>query len=353
MRAIRLTQWGQPPELVDVPVPDPRGEELLLRVNAAGLCGSDLHLADASTDAFAFDVPFTLGHEVVGTVVAAGPEADVAWMDAPVVVHGLWSCGTCRSCVRGRETYCFAFRRQDGRGARIGAGIGRDGGLADYMVVPSTRALVRADGLDPRTAAPLADAGLTAYHSLARHEDVLDERSVVVVVGVGGLGHLALQLLRLRGVGTVVAVDSSPAARDLARRLGADAALATLAEAADHVEDAAGHRGADLVLDFVGAGATPTEALSLLAPGGRVSVIGSGGAHLTVGKNLGLERARALLGHPCGARAGGAPRPAGPPERRDHPAPARGRPRGVRAAARRLGARPGRRRPPRPRRRPP
>jgi propanol-preferring alcohol dehydrogenase len=289
MRAIRVIDWGRPAELVDVPAPEPRGEELVIKVEAAGLCGSDLHLADASADAFAFDAPFTLGHEVAGIVVATGPDADSSWIGVSVVVHGVWSCGTCRNCLRGRENYCFELRRRDGRGSAIGAGIGRDGGLAERILVPSTRVLVRTDGLDPAVAAPLADAGLTAFHALSAHDDLLDARAVVIVVGVGGLGHLALQLLRHRGVGTIIAIDSSPSARELALVLGADYAFSAFGEMPSVLDDTDGHGGADVVLDFVGAAQTPAEGLAQLAPGGRLVVVGSGGARLTVGKDLGLD----------------------------------------------------------------
>jgi propanol-preferring alcohol dehydrogenase len=283
MRALRLLAWGEPPELVEVPVPVPRGAELLLRVDAAGLCHSDLHIMDAPAGSLPYELPFTLGHEVVGSVVATGDDAEPGWLGQRAAVHGVWSCGRCRQCRRGRENYCFALT------GPIGGGIGRDGGLADYMLVPAARHLVAADGLDPLAVAPLTDAGLTVQHALDTHRESLF-RATVVVIGVGGLGHLALQLLAGHDPACVVAVEPRTAARQLAMKLGADAVVPAVANAAAWLDGCDGGHGADVVLDFVGTQETLSAGSTLLAPGGRLVVVGSAGGCLEVGKSAGLER---------------------------------------------------------------
>jgi propanol-preferring alcohol dehydrogenase len=281
MRAWRLPGWGQAPELVEVAVPRPTGSEVLLRVDAAGLCHSDLHLMDAAPGAMPFRPPFTLGHEVVGTAVAGG-EALEELPEGRFAVHGIWSCGACRQCLRGRENYCPELT------GAIGCGIGRDGGLADYMLVPSVRHLVPTTDGDAADLAPLTDAGLTAFHALRPHRQAL-AGSVVVVIGIGGLGHLALQLLGDSGVSTVIAVDPRADARALATRLGADHVVSSAADAVDVLTtDECG--GADLVLDFVGAPQTMGAADQLLAAGGQVVVVGSAGGTLTVAKGGTLPR---------------------------------------------------------------
>ncbi|QDQ90498.1 NAD(P)-dependent alcohol dehydrogenase [Rhodococcus sp. WB9] len=281
MRAVRMTAWGEPAQVQRVRVPEPRRAELLIGVRAAGLCRSDLHVMDAPAGAFDYPLPFTLGHEVAGTVVAAGPDADGSWIGESVVVHGVWSCGECRNCRRGRENYCHELRpRADGRRPAIGNGLGHDGGLADAMIVPSERFVVRTRGLAPESAAPLADAALTAYHAIRTNRDLVDSHSVAVVVGVGGLGHLAVQILRALGAGTIIAVDPRADSRDLARQLGADRAVPEVADVATS--------DADVVFDFVGSPATMDSAARLLGPGGRLVTVGSGGGRLTVGKDLGL-----------------------------------------------------------------
>ncbi|GCE44016.1 NAD(P)-dependent alcohol dehydrogenase [Rhodococcus sp. USK10] len=283
MRAVRLTTWGEPVQVRRVEIPAPRGAELLIEVRAAGLCRSDLHVMDAPAGAFDYPLPLTLGHEVAGTVAGAGPDADRSWIGESVVVHGVWSCGECRNCGRGRENYCHELRpRADGRLRAIGNGLGHDGGLAEAMIVPSERFVVRTRGLAPESAAPLADAALTAYHAIRTNGDLVDGHSVAVVVGVGGLGHLAVQILRALGAGTIIAVDPREDSRDLALRLGADRAVCEVADAGT------GRGTADVVFDFVGSPATMESAAPLLGPGGRLVTVGSGGGRLTVGKDLGL-----------------------------------------------------------------
>src|SRR4051812_13364631 len=215
MQAIRLTAWGQPARLVDVPTPEPGPGEVLLRVAGAGLCHSDLHLMHWPAGALPYALPFTLGHEVGGVVAALGPGADAPEPGTPVLVYGPWGCGRCPSCSVGAEMLCRGERR--GRGA----GLGRDGGLAEYIVVPSPRLTLPLDGLDPVAAAPLADAGLTPYHAIRRALGCTS----AIVIGVGGLGHVAIQLLKALGPTRVVAVDRRAAALELAAHGGADAVL--------------------------------------------------------------------------------------------------------------------------------
>lgn len=279
MLAHRLTAWGAPPSWATVPVPRPGPGQVLVRVLAVGLCHSDLHVVDARPGVMAFEPPFTLGHEVAGEVAAVGAGV-VAWRPGDrVAVHGVWGCGRCRHCLNGRENYCLD------RGPAVGGGLGADGGLAAYQLVPAERFLVAADGLPPAVVAPLTDAGLTSYHAVTRSLPRLHPGATAVVIGVGGLGHLAIQLLRASGAVTVVAVDTRQSARDLARRHGAvevsaggDDAVATLRRLG----------GADLVLDFVGAPATVALGVAVLRADGELTVVGGAGGELVVGKHVGL-----------------------------------------------------------------
>lgn len=282
MRALRLHAWGVPPALVEVPVPQPVGEEVLLRVEAAGLCHSDLHVMDAAEGVLPYELPFTLGHEVVGTVVATGDAAGDDLVGGRYAVHGIWACGSCRRCRTGRENHCPSLS------GPVGAGLGRDGGLADFVLVPSARHLVDAEGVDPVALAPLTDAGLTAFHALRPHRELL-AGARVVVVGVGGLGHLALQLLAAAGPAEVVAVDPRPEARELAARLGATRSVGSVLDAAALVAGAGGP-DADLVLDFVGSPETVGALPSLVGPGGQVALVGSSGGRITVAKGAELPR---------------------------------------------------------------
>jgi len=285
MQALRLVAWGEEPELVCVPVPQPGPGELLLRVGAAGLCHSDLHVID-SGGRLPYSLPFTLGHEVAGTVHAVGAGVTSAWLGEPVAVHGVWSCGLCRRCRQGRENACLRLT------GPVGCGLGYDGGLAEFMLVPSEHFLVRTNGLPAQEVAPLTDAGLTAYHAVAANLDVITDEAVVLVVGIGGLGHLAIQVLRSLCSATIVAVDPRDSARALALRHGAEVVVADLALVAAALDDRAvdAEGGLDLILDFVGSAATLTGSAGQLAPGGRMVVVGSAGGDLVASKAGDLPR---------------------------------------------------------------
>jgi alcohol dehydrogenase, propanol-preferring len=271
MRAIRLTAWEQPAELASVPEPEPGPGEVLLRVAGAGLCHSDLHLMHWRAGTLPYGLPFTLGHEVAGTVAALGPGADGIEVGEPVLVYGPWGCGRCRACSVGAEHLCEVG------GTARGAGLGRDGGLAEYMVVPSPRLTVPLDGLDPVAAAPLADAGLTPYHAIRRVLPLLRPGTSAVVIGVGGLGHVAVQLVKALSPARVVAVDRREHALEVAARSGADAVLPASGLAPAQLRAAAGGRGAAVVVDCVGSDETLALAAGAVAPGGHVSVLGLAG----------------------------------------------------------------------------
>jgi propanol-preferring alcohol dehydrogenase len=285
MRAVRLESWGAGPVLREIPVPTPGPGGVLVRVDAAGLCRSDLSVMSSPPGVLDYRLPMTLGHEIAGTVTQLGEHVPSGWLGRRVVVHGAWSCRTCRNCRRGRQNYCLSFARTATGLAPVGAGLGHDGGLADFVLVPSTEYLIPADGVDPQLLAPLADAGLTALHAIAPHRDIVDQDSTVLVLGIGGLGHLAVQILREFGCGRIVAVDPRPEARTLAGELGAHVVATELTDVADAIRDSG---GADLVLDFVGAPSTMEPAMPLLAPGGRFTVVGSAGGCVRVGKSEGL-----------------------------------------------------------------
>ncbi len=275
MPAYRLPGWGRALERVDVPIPSPHGREVLVEVRAVGLCHSDLFVMTCGEGTLPYDLPLTLGHEVAGRVVAVGAAADRSLLGQDGVVHGVWSCGDCHNCRRGHDNHCVAL---DGR---VGCGLGRDGGLAEYVLLPDQRHFVAAAGVPATVLAPLADAGLTAYHAIRSHREVLTGECTAMVIGVGGLGHLAVQILRATTTAHVVAVDPRPEARALANELGAHRTGAS-------VEEAMGETGADVVLDFVGSEQTMGAGGSALVPGGRLVVVGGARGTMLVGKGLAL-----------------------------------------------------------------
>jgi alcohol dehydrogenase, propanol-preferring len=265
MQAYRMLAPGVA-RLVEVPVPDTGPGQVRIDVLAAGLCHSDLHVVDGGAAA-SWRLPFTLGHEVCGTV-------------AELVVHAPWGCDRCVRCVTGAPNYCD--RRASLPAA--GIGLGTDGGMAEALVVDATR-LVPVPGIDAVTAAVLPDAALTSFHALSGVRDLLGEDATVVVIGVGGLGHLAVQLVHATAAGTrVIAVDTSDGALELAQRLGVHAVARPGPDTHRAVAASTDGRGADVVLDFVGAQPTIELGASVLRPAGELVLVGSGGGRLVVSK---------------------------------------------------------------------
>ena len=279
MRAVQLHTWEREAELVEVPRPEPGPGEVLLRVDAAGLCHSDLHMMEWPEGTAPFRLPFTLGHETAGTVVEIGPGTRGVSEGDRMLVHSLWGCGSCWGCMQGAENRCEA--PPETRGG-LGGGVGCDGGLAEYMLVPSPRHLTPIDGLDPAAAAPLADAALTPYHAIRLCSHQLRPGSTAVVIGIGGLGHVAIQLLRALSAVRIVAVDVREDALTLAREAGAHATV--LAEGLTPAELRAeiGRQGAALVLDCVASETTLELAAGAVGTGGELCYLGRGGGSLAV-----------------------------------------------------------------------
>jgi len=279
MQAVRLTRWLGEPELVEVPIPRPGPGEVLLRVDAAGLCHSDLHIMEWPEGTLPYALPFTLGHENAGTVAAVGAGVTGVTEGERMLVYSRWGCGTCWQCRQGRENACERSAAELGG---HGGGVGRDGGLAEYMLVPSPRYLVPLDDLDPVLAAPLTDAGLTPYHAIRRSSGQLRPGATVVVIGVGGIGHIAVQLLRALSAVRVVAVDVREEALRLALDAGAHAALPARDLTPEALRAEIGRQGATLVLDCVATDATLALAAGAVGLAGEISYVGRGGGTLPV-----------------------------------------------------------------------
>ncbi|MFI9123134.1 NAD(P)-dependent alcohol dehydrogenase [Streptomyces bikiniensis] len=279
MKALQYRTVGAPPEVVTVPDPEPGPGQVLLRVTAAGVCHSDIAVMSRPADQLPFPLPLTLGHEGVGTVEALGAGAGGFAVGDAVAVYGPWGCGACFMCAQGKENYCL---RADELGIRP-PGLGAPGAIAEYMVVDSPRHLVPLGGLDPVRAAPLTDAGLTPYHAVKRSLPKLVPGSTAVVIGTGGLGHVAIQLLRAMTAARVVALDVTEEKLALARAVGAHETVLSDASAAAEVRELTGGRGAEVVLDFVGAPPTVSSAGAMAAVEGDVTIVGLGGGALPVG----------------------------------------------------------------------
>jgi len=268
VKAALLRAYGQPLELVELPMPEPtRPDHVLVRVGGAGVCATDLHAIDGLMEPAGVTLPRVLGHENAGWVEAMGELVSTVAVGDPVIVYPPFSCGLCLACRRGHDMHCE-------RGQFTGLSL--DGGFAEYLLVAERSVIRLPAGVAPQEIAPHADAGLTAYHAVRRVAHLALPGTTAVVLGVGGVGHIALQLLRELGSSAVVAVDTDQRRRDLAVELGADHTVSG-GGVVGSVRELTGGRGADLVLDFVGTDQTHADGVSMLARAGTYAVVGYGG----------------------------------------------------------------------------
>ncbi len=268
MKAALLREYHQPLELVERARPEPaHPTDVLVRIGGAGVCATDLHAIEGLMEPAGVTLPRVLGHENAGWVEETGAGVTTVARGDAVLLYPPYSCGLCVACRRGNDMHCARHEF---------TGLSVDGGFADYVVV-SERSLLRLpDGVEPATVAPHADAGLTAYHAVRRLAHLALPGTTAAVIGVGGVGHIALQLIRELGSSSVIAVETDERRRRLAAELGADEVVDG-SGSVGAVRDLTDGRGADLVFDFVGTDQTHADSAAMLARGGTYSVIGYGG----------------------------------------------------------------------------
>ena len=282
MLSYDVCECGAPLQRMERATPTPTGSEIVLRVIAAGVCHSDLHIWDGYYDIGGgqklrlqdrgVKLPLTMGHENVGEVVAVGPDAKGVSIGDVRLVHPWMGCGECIVCRRGEENLCVK---------PCSVGVHRGGGFATHVLVPHPRYLFDIGGLLPERAAPLACSGVTAYGALKKVSDTLRDESVVMI-GAGGVGLMALALHGKMGGKSAVMVDIDPAKREAARQAGAAHVIDGAAkDVVDQVRAATGG-GAWATIDFVGAGSTVKLGVDAAIKGGKVIVVGLYGGDVVV-----------------------------------------------------------------------
>jgi D-arabinose 1-dehydrogenase-like Zn-dependent alcohol dehydrogenase len=224
MNSYQITAFGRPLELRCTAEPEPKGTEVLVRVERSGVCHSDLHIWHGYFDLGGgkrfemtqrMSLPFTLGHEIVGEVVAVGPDADRAMLGQKGIVHPWIGCGTCHACEAGEEVRCGKPRT---------VGVRRDGGYSDHVLVPHGRYIVPYGDLEPGLAATCACSGLTAYSALKKLPRMTAEDSVLII-GAGGVGLACVGLAGAVTPARVIVCDVGETKRAAALAAGARAAL--------------------------------------------------------------------------------------------------------------------------------
>jgi len=303
MRSFQVCQCGAPLQMNEAEAPQPQGTEVLLKMLAAGVCHSDLHIWDGYYEIGGgkklmladrgIKLPLTMGHENVGEVVAFGPDAKGVKVGDVRLVNPWMGCGTCKVCLRGDENLCLKSRN---------LGVFSDGGYATHLLAPHPRHLFAIDGLSPEQAAPLACSGVTAFSALKKIDPANLKEEALVIIGAGGVGLMGVTLAKKMGAGKIIIVDIDAGKREAGLKAGASTAVdGAAADAVAQIQAATGG-GAWSVIDFVGSGATVNLAIAAIIKGGTVIVVGLFGGDVTVPTPYLPMRAMTLRGSYVGSQ---------------------------------------------------
>lgn len=283
MRMFQVCVCGEPLQMNEAPTPEPVGTQVLLKTIAAGVCHSDLHLADGWFDLGGgkkmsladrgMKLPVTLGHENVGEIVALGPDAKGVKIGQKVLADPWIGCGVCAACKRGEDNLCRAMKS---------LGVFSNGGYATHIVVPHPKYLFDIGDLPPERAAPLACSGVTTYGALKKVPTLATEPTVII--GAGGLGLMCLALHQKMGGHSAIVVDIDDAKLDAAKKAGAKAVVngKALDAMAQIMKLTDGGAGAWAVIDLVGSSQSARLGYDSLVKGGKYIIVGLYGGDLTV-----------------------------------------------------------------------
>jgi NAD+-dependent secondary alcohol dehydrogenase Adh1 len=273
MKAARLHEYDKALVIEDIPKPEVVGpHDVIVKVGAAGVCRTDLHVIERvweqTLDADGALLPYTIGHENAGWVEAVGDAVSTVVPGDKVICHPLATCGVCAGCRRGEDMYCANSKFP---------GLNADGGYAEFLAT-NERALIKLDeSLMPADVAPLADAGITAYRAAKKMAPQLQAGTSVVIIGAGGLGHIAIQSLKAICPAEIIVVDTNADARALALEIGANHAVDGKGDPITAIKDLTGGDGAQVVIDFVAEHGTTETGPNMIRNGGTYCVVGYGG----------------------------------------------------------------------------
>lgn len=271
MKAWKLEQYNQSLSFQEVPNPEiSEPTDVIVKIGGAGVCRTDLHLIEGVwAETLGTPLPFTIGHENAGWIHAIGSSVTEFDVGDPVIVHPVASCGKCLSCRAGEDMHCENMKFM---------GLTHNGGYAEYMKT-SERALIKLnDDVKPADVAPLADAGITAYRAVKKAAPLAKPGTKVLMIGMGGLGHIGVQLMREFGNADIIALDTDKNRLDMALEYGADEGVLGGENAISEVQKLSGGKGVETIIDLVGTNQTHADSMKMLRKGGNYFVIGYGGA---------------------------------------------------------------------------
>ena len=268
MRALRKTGRKAGAELAEIPVPEPGEGEVLVRVHAASICGTDLHIYDWNewAEKRIGDVPMTFGHEMAGHIEAVGPEVHHLKPGTFVAAETHIACGHCSTCQTGRAHICENLRI---------LGVDTEGVFAEFVVVPAQNAWVVGDGIHPDVASIMEPFGNAVHAAFGTGGGEDLATNAVAVIGCGPIGLFAVGIARALGAWKVIAIEPNDYRRAMASTMGADLLVDPLAD--DPVEavlEATNASGAEVVLEMSGNARAIDQGTRMLARGGRMSLLG-------------------------------------------------------------------------------
>ncbi|OQO11441.1 hypothetical protein B0A48_03168 [Cryoendolithus antarcticus] len=271
MKVVRVVGYNQNLQLDEAPEPKVTSPlDVIVKIGAAGVCRTDIHILEGQwAEKSGVKLPYTIGHENAGWIHALGDAVTNLTVGDKVILHPLVTCGLCRACRSGDDVHCEASQFP---------GIDSDGGYAEYLKT-TARSVIKLDpSLEPADVAALADAGLTAYHAVAKAAKLLRPGEWVVMIGAGGLGHIGIQVLKAISPASLIVIDQNADALALAKQLGADHTIQPSKDEAfvKQVLDLTGGKGAEAVIDFVAEGGSTATGVKMVRRAGNYYVVGYG-----------------------------------------------------------------------------
>ncbi|GAB4548975.1 MAG: galactitol-1-phosphate 5-dehydrogenase [Anaerolineae bacterium] len=260
MKAVRLTQPGQPLEMQEAPIPPLGPRDILVRIKAAGICHSDVHYRAGVAPV---RYPLALGHEVAGVIEQTGAEVGNLKAGDRVCLHYMVTCGDCLYCSMGSEQFCTTGEM---------LGYHRDGGYAEYIVLPARNAFLLPDEIPFEHGAIMMCSSATCFHALRKGR--LRPGETAAVFGIGGLGMSAVQLARVFGALDVFAVDIDSRKLAMAGKYGAIPVNAAEGDPVAKIRRLTGGRGVDVALELIGLPLTMQQSVAVLARLGRAVIVG-------------------------------------------------------------------------------
>lgn len=270
MKAAFLYEYNKPLRIQNTEDPvitDPN--DVIVKIGGAGVCHTDLHLIEGMwAEALGQELPYIIGHENAGWVHAVGSAVTQFKVGDPVIVHPVMSCGKCLSCRSGEDMHCPSLKFP---------GLTVNGGYAEFLKT-SERALIPLPaGVNPADVAPFADAGITAYRAVKKAAPLAKPGTKALMIGMGGLGHIGLQVMRELGNAEIITLDRNDGRLNMSLELGASHAVRADQGAISQVRRLTNENGADIIIDFVGTDQTHADSMKMLRKGGHYFVVGYGG----------------------------------------------------------------------------